>query len=194
MKSIILIALTEGFADWEASYVSAELNKPGRGLRVRTIGIDKNPKTSMGGLQVLPHDDLNGFDELEQVAMLILPGGTGWAEPRHEPFRTLIESCFQRDIPVAAICDATSFLGKYGFLEHCRHTGNTLSLLKQHAPGYTGDANYVEAQSVSDGNVITANGSAAVEFARDILQKLGALEGEDLAEWYHICKHGFLPA
>ena len=28
MKKIVLIALTDGFADWEASYVSAEINQP----------------------------------------------------------------------------------------------------------------------------------------------------------------------
>ena len=45
----VLIFITDGFADWEASYVSAELSKPGTGFRVKTIAIDQEPKVSMGG-------------------------------------------------------------------------------------------------------------------------------------------------
>lgn len=45
----VFIFITDGFADWEASYVSSELNKPGTGYRVKTIVIDREPKVSMGG-------------------------------------------------------------------------------------------------------------------------------------------------
>ncbi|OXM85259.1 type 1 glutamine amidotransferase family protein [Paenibacillus rigui] len=195
MKKQVWIVLTDGFADWEASYISPELNKPEAGYQVRTIALDKAVKTSMGGFDVLPHHTwAEACEKGNDPAMVILPGGTSWLAEVNVPIRELVRHCFQRGIPVAAICDATTFLAKHGFLENHKHTGNTLGYLKQGAPEYRGERLYVEAQSVCDGNLITANGSAAVEFARDILKKLGVLEGEALEQWFHIAKHGFLSA
>ncbi len=79
-------------------------------------------------------------------------------------------------------------------MDNHKHTGNMLANLKNRAPSYKGDHHYIEAQSVSDGNLITANGSAAVEFSRHILEKLGVLEGDKLEEWYSIFKKGYLPS
>lgn len=45
----VLVFVTDGFADWEASYVTAEINKPETGYQVQTIAIDKEPEISMGG-------------------------------------------------------------------------------------------------------------------------------------------------
>lgn len=192
MKTVFVL-LTERFADWEASFVTPELNQPGTGYQVKTIAIDKEPKVSMGGLTVLPDYELADFYNQPDAAMLILVGGQQWGEDKHLPVKELVAHCFAREIPVAAICDATTFLGRHGFLEDRKHTGNTLGLLKQGAPDYRGEALYVEAQSVRDGNLITANGSAPAEFARDILAHLGVMEGEKLEGWYKISKHGFLP-
>ncbi|NOU97732.1 glutamine amidotransferase [Paenibacillus sp. LMG 31456] len=194
MKEVVLIVLTDGFADWEASYVSAEINKPDSKYIIKTVAIDKEPKVSMGGLQVLPHYSLNEFASITSVAMLIIPGGTGWRERQNQQLSGLVKNCFQNKIPIAAICDATTFLGNNGFLDNHKHTGNTLPYLKQGAPHYRGEAYYVNAQSVSDSFLITANGSAAIEFSKHILEKLGILEGEQLEQWYDIYKKGYLPA
>ncbi|MBP1991109.1 type 1 glutamine amidotransferase family protein [Paenibacillus eucommiae] len=190
----VLVFLTDGFADWEASYVSAELNKPGTGYEVKTIAIDKAPKVSMGGFKVLPDYDLKDHCSHTEIAMLIIPGGTAWRNADNQQAKTIVTYCVQHDIPVAAICDATTFLGNHGFLDANKHTGNTLPYLKQGAPDYRGDDYYVDAQSVWDGNLITANGSGAVEFSRHILEKLNVLKGEALDEWYGIFKHGYFPA
>lgn len=108
--------------------------------------------------------------------MLIIPGGTGWKEEKNQQAKKLVEFCFTEDIPVAAICDATTFLGNHGFLEQYKHTGNSLAYLKEAAPNYKGDEKYIDQQSVSDGSLITANGTGALEFSRDILCKLAVLE------------------
>ncbi|CDQ20019.1 type 1 glutamine amidotransferase family protein [Halobacillus karajensis] len=190
MKNV-LVFITDGFADWEAGYVTAELNKPGSGYKVKTIAIDSNTKTSMGGLKVIPDYSLQGFLFKLTFEMLIIPGGTGWKEEKNQQVKKLVDVCFEKGIPVAAICDATTFLGYHGFLNQHRHTGNSLPYLKEEAPNYKGEKKYIEAQSVSDGCLITANGSAAIEFSRDILGKLNVLEGEELGEWYDLFKKGF---
>ncbi|WP_173918658.1 type 1 glutamine amidotransferase family protein [Halobacillus sp. Marseille-Q1614] len=191
MKNV-LVFITDGFADWEASYVTAELNKPGSGYQVKTIAIDSLPKTSMGGLNVIPEYSLQDFSFELPFEMLIIPGGTGWKEEKNQQIKKLVEFCFENDIPVAAICDATTFLGNHGFLNQHKHTGNSLPYLKEEAPNYEGNKNYIDEQSVSDGCLITANGSGAVEFSRDILNKLNVLEGEELREWYELFKKGFI--
>ncbi|MDH2449509.1 type 1 glutamine amidotransferase family protein [Priestia megaterium] len=188
----VLVFITDGFADWEASYVTAELNKPGTGFQVQTIAIDKDPKISMGGLTILPDYSLQDSSFKQDLVMLIIPGGTGWREEKNHRVEKLVSFCFEHNIPVAAICDATTCLGNHGFLEHYRHTGNSLPYLKEGAPNYRGDEKYVDKQSVSDGCLITANGSGALEFSRDILNKLDVLKGKELEEWYDLFKNGFI--
>ncbi|RXZ79342.1 glutamine amidotransferase [Paenibacillaceae bacterium] len=189
----VYVWLMNGFADWEASYVCAELNKPESGCEVKTIAEDLLPKTSMGGFRVLPELALPADPADLDMTMLILPGGLGWSdsEADHAPAASLVRFCFEHGIEVAAICDATTFLGKHGFLDHDAHTGNTLEYLKLGAPAYAGDKHYIDAQAVSSGSLITANGSGAVEFSKLILAKLEVLQGEALEQWYHIFKQGY---
>lgn len=189
----VFIFITDGYADWEASYVSAELNKPDTGYQVKTIAINKEPKRSMGGFNVLPdysiQDDYNRLN----IAMLVIPGGTGWRDEKNHQARVIVDYCVGKAIPVAAICDATTFLGMNGFLENNKHTSNTLPYLKEGAPNYRGDAYYVDAQSVWDDNLITANGTGAIEFTKHILEKLNVYTAKELTEWYEIFKKGYFP-
>ncbi|MMZ45982.1 putative protease YdeA [compost metagenome] len=190
----VLIFITDGFADWEASYVSAELNKQETQYKVKTIAINEEPKISMGGLTVLPDYSLKTYSFETTFAMLIIPGGTGWRKEENQCAKVLVDFCFRNGIPVAAICDATTFLGNNGFLENNKHTGNSLPYLKEGAPNYRGDEKYVDAQSVSDGNLITANGTATLEFSKDILEKLEVLENNKLNDWYLLFKEGYFQA
>ncbi|SEH67999.1 DJ-1/PfpI family protein [Halobacillus karajensis] len=105
MKNV-LVFITDGFADWEAGYVTAELNKPGSGYKVKTIAIDSNTKTSMGGLKVIPDYSLQSFLFKLTFEMLIIPGGTGWKEEKNQQVKKLVDVCFEKGIPVAAICDS----------------------------------------------------------------------------------------
>ena len=50
----ILVFIFDGYADWEPAYVCAQLNAPGTGYAVKTIGLDRAPKVSMGGFRVTP--------------------------------------------------------------------------------------------------------------------------------------------
>lgn len=74
-------------------------------------------------------------------------------------------------IPIAAICGATTYLCRHGFLNHVKHTGDSLELFRSQ-DGYTGQELYVSAQVVADGGFITANETAAVEFAYEIFKLL----------------------
>ncbi|WP_152657979.1 hypothetical protein [Oceanobacillus sp. CFH 90083] len=59
-----------------------------------------------------------------------------------------------------------------GYLDHIIHTGNSTAHLIEAAPDYKGKEHFIEKQAVSTEGFITANGTAAVEFSREILKYL----------------------
>lgn len=84
--------------------------------------------------------------------------------------KPLVEKCLADGKVLGGICDAAAFLGTVGALNHVKHTGNDLNDLKQWAgDAYTGEGQYLMQQAVSDKDVITANGTAALEFAKEVL-------------------------
>ena len=78
-------------------------------------------------------------------------------------------------------------------LDHAvRHTGNGLEQLKSWGgENYTNPEGYVHSQAVSDGNIVTANGSAALEFAKELLLLLGNDTPERIEMYYQFNKQGF---
>ena len=50
----------------------------------------------------------------------------------------------------------------------------------------------MEAQAVADSGVVTANGSAALEFAREVLRELNAKD-DPVDAWFKLHKDGFYP-
>ena len=71
----ILVFIFDGYADWEPAYVCAQLNAPATGYAVKTIGLDRAPKVSMGGFRVTP--DFTVADYPRDAGLLLLTGGTG---------------------------------------------------------------------------------------------------------------------
>ncbi|MFP7254907.1 glutamine amidotransferase [Virgibacillus sp. 7505] len=189
MKKTVLIFLIDQYADWEASYVAAELQAPHSEYHVKTVTLDGQPVSSIGGFRVLPDYSLADVKTID-FHMLILPGGNTWRQPETVPVKELVALCVKNSIPVAAICDATVFLGRYGFLDSRKHTSNSLENLKEGAPNYRNDSYYIHAQSVRDENLITANGTAPLEFAQDILKLLAVREDEKIDTWYRFFKEG----
>lgn len=196
MKKEIIFVLLNGFADWEAAHLAACVNtgvKPGRPVRyiAKTLSLTQDPVISIGGFRVLPDYDIHTLPE--DYAGLVLVGGDNWFSPEAESLVPLVEKMVRENKLVAGICNASVFLGKHGFLNHVKHTSNALGYLKNMAgEKYTGDAHYIEKQAVCDGNIVTANGTAQLEFCREVLYALNADEPEIIEESYSFYKNGFL--
>src|SRR2546430_6454517 len=79
----IYLLVVEGFADWEPAHAVAELRRHG-GYRVETVGLDRNPVISMGGLRITPSRTIDELD-INDVAVFILPGGDRWENMPVEP-------------------------------------------------------------------------------------------------------------
>ena len=177
----IAVLIFDGFADWEPSFALTGVRRWGQ-LSVVSYGYSRDVVTSMGGLRVVPDCSLSELVPSE-VRLLILPGGDVWLADY--PQQALLHSCLKRlvslEIPVAAICAATTALARTGVFVDRRHTSNGASYLSEHAPGYQDPSLYRDLLAVRHRAVITASGLGAVEFAREIFAELGILGEADLA-------------
>ena len=178
MKKILYVIL-EQWADWELAYISSAVNMLGGGkFENKTVSLTKNAVTSIGGVKCLPDYDLLTLPS--DYGAVILIGGMSWHN----------ENAMQ---VVGAICDACRFLGSIGALNGAKHTANDLNELKQYS-SYTNEQGFMHRQAVLDNNVITANGTAALEFAQEVLRALLVSTEEQIKGWYDFHKLGFYNA
>jgi len=186
----VLLLLTEGFADWEAAYAITGI-RMSQQYAVKTIAAAPGPVESMGGLRTEIDYVLENYSNFDNLAMLILPGGFGWQEGRHDDIASFVKKVREQNVPVAAICGATIFLGKHGFLDGSKHTGDELELFEEEA-GYGGTDNFVLAQVAVDGGFVTANETAAVDFAHAIFGLLKVQSDEDNDGWRDYFNNGMV--
>lgn len=188
MKKEILVFIFDGYADWESAYICSELNESDTDCIVKTLSLDKKPKISMGGFRVLPDYDVSDYPK--NFEMLLLIGGEAWKEQKNNAVQPVIEYAVKHHIPVAAICNAANFMAENGYFDNIKHSGNTLEYMKSQAPHYKGESNFMEKQAVCDSNIITANGTATLEFAKEIMLHLNIKSPEKIDEWYKFNKSG----
>jgi len=193
MKNTVYLYVFDSMSDWEIGYLTAELNS-GRyfrkGLspaRIVTVGIEKTPVTTMGGLKITPDIKVDECN-IKSIDALILPGGNTWTEAIHKPILKIAERCLQEGIVVGAICGATIGLAQAGLLDSRPHTSNDLAYLKMICPSYTGEEYYKSESAVTDEKLITASGVAPLEFSVHVLRELDVFSPETLDAWYHLNK------
>lgn len=193
MNRTVYLYVFDTMSDWEIGYVAAELNsgryfRPGLApARIVTVGIEKAPVTTMGGLKIIP--DLTVEEcSIQSGDALILPGGHTWTEAIHLPIIKMAELCVKEGIVVGAICGATFGLAQAGLLDSRWHTSNDLAYLKTVCPSYTGEEYYKAESAVTDGKLITASGVAPLEFAVHVLKALDVWSPTTLDAWYHLNK------
>ena len=172
MKKTILFVILQQYADWEAAYITSAITMLGQGqYDIKTVSLSKDYEA------------------------LILIGGMTWRDENAQLVKTLVEECYQKGKVLGGICDASAFLGTVGVLNGVLHTSNDMNALKQWAgSAYTGETKYIAKQAVRDKNIITANGTAPMEFAKEILLALNVASEETVLEWYNFHKLGYYTA
>ncbi|MBK0376061.1 DJ-1/PfpI family protein [Streptomyces sp. RB110-1] len=182
------LAVYDTFADWETGHTTAHLTQ--NGYTVRTVGLTREPVTTMGGLRVRP--DLT-LDELrpQDSALLILTGAAAWDTGEAlAPFARAARGFLGAGTPVAAICGAAAGLAREGLLDDRAHTSAVSFYLA--ATGYAGGERYVEADAVTDpgadggGRLVTAGPTEPVAFAREVFALLGVYDAKKLDAWYRL--------
>lgn len=196
MNNEILYILLPDYAAHEAVYLSQAITSDEYAMK-------ENPKfvnmvlapsmeavKSIGGFRTLPD---YSFDTMpDDYAALILIGGFGWATPIAKQVEPIVRKAIDKGKIVGAICNGASFMAKCGFLNSVKHTGNGLEQLKLWGgDNYTNPDGYIHTQVVSDKNIVTANGSASLEFAKEILLLLENDTPERIEMYYQFNKQGF---
>ncbi|AQU78546.1 MULTISPECIES: type 1 glutamine amidotransferase family protein [Planococcus] len=193
-NNTVLFVLLDDYADWEAGSLAAALNEEpeGKGQRfnVKTVSLTTDPIQSIGGFTVLP--DYGLTDAPKDFVGLMLIGGNSWRKKDSKQVMKLVDKALEKRVVLGAICDATVFLGNNGILNNIRHTSNHLEDLKETAgENYSNEAGYLHQQAVRSGQIITANGSAFLEFGKQVLEALNAAPQAEIDEWYRFFKQGY---
>lgn len=184
----ICVFLFDGFSDWEISYVTPEIAK-NENFDLIYFSETGNTVTSMGGLRINPTTSRSEL-KIEEIEMLILPGGVAWEKREISTINNLVSGLFKEEKTIAAICGATFYLGQLGILNNLKHTSNDLNYLKAVVLEYGGQENYQDKLAVTGKNIITANGIAPIEFSTEIFRKIKLKPDNEIEKWYQLFKNG----
>jgi putative intracellular protease/amidase len=177
-----------GYADWEPALAIATLNKFSN-FSIHSFSIDGSPIQSMGGIRIQPNSSVWEIDP-DSIDLLILPGGDLWHEGGNKEITPLVKSLADRKGNIAAICDATIFLARLGYLNRVWNTSNGPHYLSEKVASYKGWQYYVDLPAVVHDNIITANGAGMVEFAVEILKQQKVFDDATLDKIYDLYKSG----
>lgn len=196
MNNEILYILLPDFASHEMVYLMEAVSSDEQQIKTdpkyvnRTVAPSSGPVTAIGGFKVIP--DYTFDDMPDDYAALVLVGGYGWLTPAADRVVPLVRKAVEAGKVVGAICNGASFMARCGFLNNVRHTGNGLEQLQLWGgAAYTNPEGYLHRQAVSDGGIVTANGSAALEFAKELLILLENDTPERIEMYYQFNRQGF---
>lgn len=196
MSNEILYVLLPDYASHEVVYLAQAVASDEYALKENPSYVNKvvaptlEPVKSIGGFRTVP--DYSFETMPEDYAALVLIGGFGWATPVAEQIVPIVRKAIESGKIVGAICNGASFMAKAGFLNNVKHTGNGLEQLQLWGgDNYTNPDGYVHVQAVSDNNIVTANGSATLEFAKELLLLLENDTPERIEMYYQFNKQGF---
>ena len=196
MKNEVLYVPLPDFAAHEMVYLAEAISSDEYALKEnpkymnKIVAPDMAPIKAIGGFNVLP--DYTFETMPDDYAALVLIGGFGWLTPIADKVAPIVAKAIADNKIIGAICNAASFMAKHGFVNNVAHTGNGIEQLRLWgAENYTNSGMYKHQQAVTDKNIVTANGSAALEFAKEILALLKNDTPERIEMYYQFNKQGF---
>jgi len=192
----IIYVLLPDFAEHEMVYLAQAIAADDFAMKQNPKYVNKiaapsmEPIKSIGGFRMLPD---YSFDMIpDDYTALVLIGGFGWSTPLADKVAPIVTTALGCGKIVGAICNAASFMARHGFLNNVAHTGNGIEQLKMWGgDNYTNGDMYQHRQAVSDGGIVTANGSATLEFARELLVLLENDTPQRIEMYYQFNKQGF---
>lgn len=189
----VYLYLLNTLADWEISYLTAELNsgryldKTKPSVELIKIGNTTEPIKTMGGITITPDESIDNI-QFKEDDLLILPGADTWMEEENKKIIDIASDVINKKVIIAAICGATVALANKGILNNRKHTSNDIEFFKMFCPEYTGENFYLNQPAVTDDNLITASGIAPLEFSYEVLKRTNLMKTETLEAWYQLYK------
>lgn len=184
MKTALILLLND-YADWEVAYVSSTINMSEE-WTVKTISTQKEVK-SIGGLTTKIDYLLEEIPS--RYDLLILIGGNSWTND-YSDIINLVNNTLNNNIILGAICGSVDFMARNGLLNNFKHTGNDLSLWNTFDQ-YSNKDEFQFKQAVRDKNLVTANGTAPIEFEQLILESIDYAEKNEIEKIIYLHRYGF---
>lgn len=189
MERFAYLYVLDTISDWEPGYAIAELHsgrffkEPGRRVPVRTVSVGTQPVTTMGGVEITPEVLVSDVSP-ENTAVLFWRGRTPGARRSTTPCCTRPRSCSTPApmSPRSVGPPAPSPMPEFSTIARTRATARSTS--RWSPRNYRGQTHYVDARAVADGNLITADSSGQLLWAKHILERPGVLSDESLEAWY----------
>ena len=124
--------------------------------------------------QVLPDVDVDSID------LLVIPGGDPTPLIENRELKSLIGALISRNKKVAGICGGTCLLAGMGFLigKRCTGLSSGVTPASSYYP-YFAESTISDEHVVVDGNIITAQGQAYVEFAVELARQMNLCSNEE---------------
>lgn len=191
----IYVYVLDTLADWELGHVVSELNsgrffkKDAQRISLKTVSYSKEPVYTMGGLKIMPDCSIEEM-AVSKTSILLLPGADTWKEPKHGAIIEKASEFLSLGAVVCAICGATAALADFGLLDKRPHTSNGPGFLEMACPGYKGQSYYIDKPAVTDNNLITAGGTGALQWAKQVIEYLDVFEPDTLEAWYEYFNTG----
>jgi len=118
--------------------------------------------------------------DADSIDLLVIPGGEPAPLVGNQDLKAFIEKLVSNNKKVAAICGGAEALAGMGFLKGKKCTGGTSG----ETPGtdsyhYFSETELSDEHVVVDGNFITAQGRAYVEFAVELARQMGLVNSEE---------------
>ena len=196
MKEILYILL-DNYAEHEIAFLPGAVNTDELGFRKnpkyenKIVASTMEPVISIGAMRTVP--DYTFETMPTDYAALVLIGGYGWLTPEADKVLPCVKDALAQGKIVGAICNAASWMAKQGLLNNIKHTGNGIDQLKLWGDNnYTNEDGYVNEQAVTDGRIVTANGSGYLEFTRELLKLLENDTPEMIDNWYTFMSDGLV--
>jgi len=123
------------------------------------------------------------------IDLFIIPGGSPDKLVNHLGLKSFIQELIKENKKIAAICGGASLLAGMGLLKGKKCTGMS-SGRDSSRPSfqYYSESIFLDDEVVVDGNLITAQGQAYVEFAVELARQMGLCEKEeeytDALKWF----------
>jgi len=162
----------DGYVHFEVEIACSLLKSVGE---VITVGVDKGIKGTRSGFNVVPDITLDQLD-LNEVDAFIIPGGLPDTEElKDSKLYEVLGALNEKKTVIGAICAAPYHLAKAGVLQGKQYT---TTLEPTDYDVFNAD-NFVNKDVVIQDNVVTATGSAYVEFAMELFDMTDNFESKD---------------
>ena len=148
------------------------------------------PIRSISGFRTLP--DYSFETMPDDYFAIVLIGGFGWETPIADQVVPIVRQAIEKRKDCRCDMQRGFLHGKTRIPQYRKTYGQRPEQLKVWGgDNYTNYDGYVHSQAVCDNNIVTANGSAALEFAKEMLLLIENDTPERIEMYYQFNRQGF---